>query len=219
MRRFLAALLLLFSSYSFAQSKLRVIPANLLIPNRPLLRPWPTGPAAQRAPSQDPPPRVPPSAAGVHLLRPQRSGDSLLQRKRNDGRSLRLALPLHLRSRRRPLGLRLPRHRLFFRLDPRHDLPPGSLRIYDAVSAARRGRPSSSTVSRSAARWPATSPPSARSPASSSPEPSQRHRGTPVYTHAHGLSAEMAAVASSADPIEAFNEVGNVARSTAPLSC
>jgi alpha-beta hydrolase superfamily lysophospholipase len=40
----------------------------------------------------------------------------------------------------------------------------------------------------------------------------------PVYTHAQGLPAETAAALIPApDSIEAFNEVGNIARSTAPL--
>jgi len=40
----------------------------------------------------------------------------------------------------------------------------------------------------------------------------------PVYTHAQGLPAEAAAALVPApDAIEAFNEVGNIARSTAPL--
>jgi len=40
----------------------------------------------------------------------------------------------------------------------------------------------------------------------------------PVYTHAQGLPAEAAAVLIPApDAIEAFNEVGNISRSTAPL--
>jgi hypothetical protein len=220
MRRFLAALLLLFSSYSFAQSNLRLIPANLLIPQPPPSAPladW-TG-SATRAINSIPLPgatlrgwKYTSSAPNAPVILFFNGNGMTVDRSDSLYRSISaLGGDLWVYD-YRGIGFSSGSPDVMtFRQD--------ALRIYDAVSAARPGRPiivygfslGTAMASYVASQRKVSGIILAGTIASATEE-------FPVYTHAHGLSAEMAAVLIPApDSIEAFNEVGNVARSTAPL--
>ena len=219
MRRFLAALLL-FSTYCYAQSNLRAIPANLLIPQPPPSAPladW-TG-SATRAINSIPLPgatlrgwEYTSSAPNAPVILFFNGNGMTVDRSDSLYRSISaLGGDLWVYD-YRGIGFSSGSPDVMtFRQD--------ALRIYDAVSAARPGRPiivygfslGTAMASYVASQRKVSGIILAGTIASATEE-------FPVYTHAHGLSAEMAAVLIPApDSIEAFNEVGNVARSTAPL--
>ena len=219
MRRFLAALLL-FSTYCYAQSNLRAIPANLLNPQPPPSAPladW-TG-SATRAINSIPLPgatlrgwEYTSSAPNAPVILFFNGNGMTVDRSDSLYRSISaLGGDLWVYD-YRGIGFSSGSPDVMtFRQD--------ALRIYDAVSAARPGRPiivygfslGTAMASYVASQRKVSGIILAGTIASATEE-------FPVYTHAHGLSAEMAAVLIPApDSIEAFNEVGNVARSTAPL--
>jgi hypothetical protein len=94
-----------------------------------------------------------------------------------------------------------------------------ALRLYDALTSSRSGRPvivygfslGTAMATYVASQRKVAGLILAGTIASASEE-------LPVYSHAQGLSAETAAALVPApDAVEAFNEVGNISRSTAPL--
>lgn len=219
MRRILAALLLV-SSYTFAQSNLRPIPANFLIPQPPPSAPladW-TGTTTRANHSialpdatlrgweyPSPNPNAPIilffNGNGMTVDR----GDSFYRQLVQTGAELCV-------YDYRGIGFSAGSPDVMaFRQD--------ALRLYDSLAASRPGRPvivygfslGTAMATYVASQRKVAGLILAGTIASAAEE-------LPVYFRARGLPAETAAALIPApDSIEAFNEVANIARSTAPL--
>jgi hypothetical protein len=219
MRRVLAVLLL-FTSYSLAQSNLRTIPANLLIPTPPPSAPladW-TGSATRINHS------IPLSDATLRGWEypSSKSSAPVVLFFNGNGMTVDRSDPLYRAIASLGGDVWVYDYRgigfssgspdvMTFRQD--------ALRVYDSVVAARPGRPvivygfslGTAMASYVASQRKVAGTILAGTIASAAEE-------FPVYTHAQGVPTEVAAALIPApDSIEAFNEVGNVARSTAPL--
>jgi hypothetical protein len=219
MRKIYAALLLV-SSYCCAQTNLRAVPANLLIPKPP-----PSAPIADW------------TASATHTLQSLSVSDATLRGWEYPAANTNAPVVLFFNGNGMTVDRSEPLYRalsvlggdlwvydyrgigfssgspdvMTFRQD--------SLRIYDAVATARPGRPivvygfslGTAMASYVASERKVSGIILAGTIASATEE-------FPVYTQAHGLPLEIASTLTPApDSIEAFNEVGNISRSSAPL--
>jgi alpha-beta hydrolase superfamily lysophospholipase len=219
MRR-LFAVLLLVSTCTFAQSTQRPIPANFLIPQPPPSAPladW-TGSATRILQS------IPlPDATLRGWKYPSANPNApILLFFNGNGMTVDRSDPFYRQLVQTGAELCVYDYRgigfsagspdvMAFRQD--------ALRLYDSLSAASPGRPvivygfslGTAMASYVASQRKVAGLILAGTIASAAEE-------LPVYTHAQGLPAEAAAALIPApDSVEAFNEVGNIARSTAPL--
>jgi alpha-beta hydrolase superfamily lysophospholipase len=219
MRKIFAALLLV-SSYSFAQTNLRAVPANLLIPQPP-----PSAPIADW------------TASATHTLQSLSVADAMLRGWEYPATSANAPVVLFFNGNGMTVDRSEPLYHTLASLggdlwvyDYRGiGFSSGSpdvmtfrqdaLRIYDAVATARPGRPivvygfslGTAMASYVASERKVSGIILAGTIASAREE-------FPVYTLARGLPAAIASSLTPApDSIEAFNEVGNIARSNAPL--
>jgi len=219
MRRFLSALLLV-STYALAQANPRMIPANFLIPQPPPSAPladW-TGTATRAINSFALPDAT---LRGWEYPSPNPHAPVILFFNGN-GMTVDRSDPLYREIAALGDDLWVYDYRgigfstgtadvMAFRQD--------ALRIYDAVAASRPARPVI-VYGFSLGTAMATYVASQRSVAGLilAGTIATAAKELPVYTHARGVPSETAATLIPApDSVEAFNEVANIARSTAPL--
>lgn len=219
MRKILAALLLV-STYTLAQSSPSVIPANFIIPQPPPSAPltdW-TGTTTRAIQSI----ALPDATLRGWDYAPSNPSSPVILFFNGNGMTVDRTDPFYRQLVQTGAELCAYDYRgigfssgspdvMAFRQD--------ALRIYDTVAAAHPGRPvivygfslGTAMASYIGSQRKLAGIILAGTIATAAEE-------VPVYTHARGLPAETAAALIPApDSVEAFNEVGNIARSTAPL--